>query len=201
MSIPATRLHELAEYLASEEASETRHEFYRGRVYAMAGASPDHVSIATYLAAALVSRLRGSDCRVFSTDLRVRTGPDGLYCYPDVGVVCCEPVYADDAPSTLTNPRVLIEVLSNSTAAYDSTTKYAFYTAIPSLAEYLLVAQDRAVVKQHVRQADGSWKVAVYVGLGAGVEFTSLGVTVPMSEIYEAVTLPTDYPQPAGDAG
>jgi len=141
------------EYLALERVATHKSEYYRGEIFAMAGASILHNLIVGNLIACLHNALSGSGCRVYPRDLRVAT-PDGLYTYPDVTVMCGEHTFDDHGRDTLTNPQILIEVLSESTEAYDRGKKFELYRSLPSLRNYILVEQTSALVYCYHRQND-----------------------------------------------
>src|SRR5947208_1446546 len=187
-AVPKTKLTP-AEYLAIERKAAFKSEFYRGEMFAMAGASEEHCLIKDNLAAEVRSQLRGK-CRVVTSDLRVKVDATGLYTYPDVVIYCDKPQFEDDVLDTLLNPRAVVEVLSDSTEKYDRGTKFRHYRQIPSLQEYVLVAQDRPLVERYVRQADGSWLLTVFEGPSSTFTFTSIPVRIPFSEIYNGVKFP-----------
>lgn len=191
---PKTRL-TVAEYLAIERQAEFKSEFYDGELFAMAGASFEHNAINDNLVGELHGRLKGGPCRTYSRDLRVRVERTGLYCYPDLVIVCGEPQFAEEDKDTLTNPRVVFEVLSASTERYDRRTKYRHYQQLPSVQEYVLVAQDEALCEQFVRQADGSWTHVLSVGLDATLNLSSVPVSVPLADVYAGVTFPPAPPR------
>jgi Uma2 family endonuclease len=172
------------EYLAFERASAARHEFLDGRVYAMAGASLKHGDIIQNTSSNLFIKLRGGPCRAVTNELRVRVDATGLHTYPDIVVLCGEPQLTDDHLDTLTNPTVLVEVLSPSTEAYDRGAKWRHYQQIASLREYVLIAQDAPAVEHFIRQDDGSWRYEATIGLEAAVEFPTLGCALTLTEIY-----------------
>jgi Uma2 family endonuclease len=180
------------EYLRMEEAAETKHEFWNGQIIDMAGATVDHVTVATNFIIELGNRLKGKPCKAYNSDLRVRVKESGNYCYPDVTVVCGPVEYArPDRRTTITNPQVLIEVASPSTEARDIGEKFDDYREITSLQEYFLVSQDRTRVQSFYRQSDGVWAFGPsYTGLNQVVKFRSLAVEIPMTEIYAGVELP-----------
>ena len=153
------------EYLALERQAETKSEYVDGGLYAMSGASPRHALITGNIVQALGSRLREKPCFVFPSDLRLHVSPTGLFTYPDVVVACGELKYRDDRRDTLLNPLVLFEVLSESTEAYDRGRKFEHYRSLASLAEYLLVAQDKPHVEQFVKQPSGRWLLGEMSGL------------------------------------
>lgn len=151
-----------AEYLATERASPDRHQYLDGQVFAMAGGSPRHALIAANVVRVLGNALLDGPCQVYTSDLRVKIEATGLYTYPDATVVCGPPELVADGGDTLLNPRVLVEVLSASTESYDRGKKFEHYRTLPSLAEYLLVAQSEVHVEHFERQADGSWRLREY---------------------------------------
>lgn len=179
-----------AEYLAIERKADFKSEFYRGEMFCMAGANRAHVVARDNLAGELHSVFKGSSCRAYSVDMRVKVQATGLYTYPDIAIVCGEPQFEDNVLDTLLNPRVLVEVLSPSTEAYDRGEKFTQYRQVPSLQEYVLVAQNRPLVERHVRQPDGSWLMTEFAGLEQVLEFTSVPARVPLAEIYRDVTFP-----------
>ena len=136
------------------------------------------------------ARLKGGDCRTLSRDQRVLVDRTGLYCYPDLVIVCGPPEYSADDPDTLVNPRVVVEVLSESTERYDRTTKFRNYQQLPSMTEYVLVSQDEPLCERYVRMPDGSWALVSFVGLEAALAFASVPVQVPLADIYAGTTFP-----------
>jgi Uma2 family endonuclease len=175
------------EYLAIERQAQTKSEYLNGETFAMSGASPRHALITGNIVQALGGRLRDRPCFVFPSDLRLHVSASGLFTYPDVVVACGELKYRDDRRDTLLNPLVLLEVLSESTEAYDRGRKFEHYRALPSLAEYLLVAQDKPHVEQFVKQPDGRWLLGELNRLEDVVILPSLGCPLPLAEIYAKV--------------
>jgi Uma2 family endonuclease len=178
------------EYLARERAADLRSEYFRGEMFAMAGARFEHTLIKDNIARESGIQLRGGPCRVVTSDLRVKVDATGLYTYPDVIVVCDEPQFEDDVRDTLLNPRVIGEVLSESTEKYDRGDKFAHYPKVPSIQEYVLVSQNRPLVERFVRQADGNWQYTSFDGLAETFAFASVPVKIPLAEIYRGVTFP-----------
>lgn len=195
MSTASKRLLNPAEYLEQERAAPFRSEYFRGEVFAMAGASFEHTLVKDNFAGETRNSLRDGPCRVLTSDMRVHIPATGLYTYPDIAIVCDEPKFADDVFDTLLNPLVLIEVLSDSTEKYDRGTKFAHYRQIESLKEYVLVSQDHPIVERFVRDEKGTWSLTDARGLDAVFEFESVPVRVPLSEIYRGVTFPEISPQ------
>jgi Uma2 family endonuclease len=175
------------EYLEFERQAERKHEYLNGEVFAMAGASRRHVLIVTNLVRELGQHLRPRPCEVYSTDLRLRVTPTGLFTYPDVIVVCGEPRFAPEDPDTLLNPLLIVEVLSESTKNYDRGEKFRHYRALESLQEYLLVAQETVHVEHYVRQEDGSWRLTETEDPAAAIQLASIGCLLPVATIYEKV--------------
>jgi len=173
-----------AEFVALEAAGDQRHEFLDGQVFAMAGGSPEHGGLAAAFIGELRSALRGKPCRVFSSDVRVRVEETGLSTYPDASVVCGQlETHAADKDA-IVNPVLLIEVLSDSTEAYDRGAKAAHYRRIPSLREYVLVAQNEQRIEIYRRNEQGRFEL-FESGPGQLVELGSIGVTFETGAIYE----------------
>jgi Uma2 family endonuclease len=178
-----------AEYLEFERASETKHEFFKGEIFAMAGASEEHDSIAMNIAASLLPQVRKNGCKVHSSDMRLKVLATGLYTYPDISVYCGELKFTGDKPDTLTNPTVIIEILSPSTELHDRNTKMRHYQQIPSLKEYILVSQDKPRIERFVRQeGKKTWLYLDVEGLDESIEFPSVNALLKLAEVYEQVS-------------
>ena len=172
------------EYLQLERASERKHEFRGGEIFVMAGGSLNHSLLAANWIFELGSNLRGRDCRVFTSDLRVRTPLTGSFLYPDISVVCGEPHLYERSDDILTNPEVIIEILSPATANYDRGRKFELYREIPALAEYILVHVDSPHVEQYTCQPDESWLLRDVHGLENSIEITSIGCVIRLIDVY-----------------
>ena len=184
------------EYLAAERRSEIKHEYDRGFIIAMAGASRWHNRIVLNAGAEIRAHLKGRPCEAFVSDMRILVADTGLYTYPDLVIACGEPRFLDAETDTLINPVAIVEVLSPSTEAYDRGKKFAHYRRIPSLVEFVLVAQDRPLIERFTRRGD-EWALATFEGLDATLALESAGVRVPLREIYDRV----DFAAAEGDAG
>ena len=185
MKWDSQRRYSLDEYFAVEETSQVKNEYYDGEIFAMAGASLQHNRIAANLLSLIRPAVASRGCEAFGSDLRVQT-PGGLFTYPDVSVVCGEPLLVQGRPDTLTNPLLLIEVLSDATREYDRGQKFALYKEIPSLREYMLVEQNGVLVEAF--QVSGSkWEPHVYDSLDATLPAESIGITIPLREVYRLV--------------
>lgn len=180
------------EYLALERGCRERHEYFAGEVFAMGGASERHNLIVTNTVRELSLQLKGRPCRTYANDMRVKVSSTGLYTYPDVVVVCGQPRFDDQQRDTLLNPSVLIEVLSKSTEAYDRGEKSGNYRQLESLAEYLLISQDKRHVEHYVRQADHQWLLSETDSLDGKVPLSAIGCELALAEIYDKVDL--SYP-------
>lgn len=176
------------EYLAQERAGDTKHEYHRGTIVAMVGASREHNLIVTDTSRCLSTQLRKRPCELYAADMRLRIAALGKYFYPDITVVCGEPRFADDYVDNLLNPTVVIEVLSPSTEAHDRGEKFESYRTVESLREYLLIAQDRYHLDHFVRQDDRSWLLNDASGLESVIHLPSIGCELPLAEVYEKVT-------------
>ncbi|HEX3559637.1 MAG TPA: Uma2 family endonuclease [Pyrinomonadaceae bacterium] len=175
------------EYLAAERLSESRSEYLDGVVYAMTGASVNHIQIAGNLTIELGTQLRARACRVLPLDLKVQLPDSRKFFYPDVTVVCGELQFHDKRRDIILNPLLVIEVLSDSTEAFDRGAKFQAYQTLDSLKEYILVAQDRPVVEQYVRQADGKWIYTAAVGLESSLTLPSVECSLNLSAVYDKV--------------
>jgi Uma2 family endonuclease len=172
------------DYLALEEKSlDVKHEFIAGEIHAMSGGTPAHSALAATLIAILVNHLRGRPCTVFTSDLRIRAVATGMAAYPDVSVVCGNPEMDPEDLHALTNPILLVEVLSDSTEARDRGVKAAHYRHIPSLREYVLVSQTEPHVEVHRLNEAGRWELYEY-RRGEVVELASIGCTVAIDALY-----------------
>jgi len=173
------------EYLELEREAEFKSEYIDGYFVAMVGASEPHNLIVTNTVAALHAQLRGRDCRVYSNDMRVDLREQKLFAYPDVVVIFGEPQLSGDRRDNLRNPVVIIEVLSESTESYDRGIKFIKYRRIESLKEYVLVAQDVALIEHYVRQENDDWLMSETSGVDASVRLGSIECDLRLSEVYD----------------
>jgi len=175
------------EYLERERKAEFRSEYFRGRVTPMAGGTYEHSIIIGNLIRELSQGLRKMACTVSSSDVRLSIPSSRLYTYPDVMVVCGDPAFVDNRRDTVSNPVLVIEVLSESTKDYDRGEKFRSYRTIPPLIEYLTVAQDKMNVEQYVRQSDDRWLLTDYSEAASRIQLASFGLELQLSDIYEKV--------------
>ena len=181
------------DYLAWEEHRPEKHEYLAGEIFAMVGATDAHVTISLNLATLLRSHLRGSPCRVYMLDMKLRVETADAFFYPDLMVTCS---LEDRAlPHFKRQPTLLVEVLSKSTAAFDRGRKFEIYRQLPSLREYVLIEQDRMSVDCFRRDERSQWVLRAY-GPGDRVELSSLEFSTPTEALYEDVALPENPDEP-----
>ena len=181
------------DYLAWEEDSPEKHEFLAGEIFAMGGATDAHVTITGNLFTLLRTHLRGSPCRVYILDMKLRVETADAFFYPGLMVTCS----AEDRalPRFKSQPTVLVEVLSKSTAAFDRGRKFEIYRQLSSLREYVLIEQERMSVECFRRDAQDRWVLQAY-GPGDRVELSSVGFSTALETLYEDVVLPENPDEP-----
>lgn len=175
------------EYLSVERKSEIKHEYFGGEMFAMVGASRRHNLIAANVIRILGNQLLDRPCNVYPSDMRVKASATGKYTYPDVVVACEEEKFDDAEKDTLLNPVIVIEILSESTEAYDRGKKFEHYQSIESLTEYLLVAQEPFRVEQYVRQSNSEWRYSEYHDAGDVVRISVIGCELVLKDVYAKV--------------
>ena len=186
------RFYSEEEYLARERDAATKSEYFSGRIYAMAGASPTHNTITLNVGSELRAQLKGRPCRAFTSEQRVKVEATGLNTYPDVVVVCGEPRFQR---MTLLNPTVLVEVLSESTRTYDRADKFAHYQQIPTMSDYILIAQREVRVDHFVRGENNEWLQATATQLESVLRLDSIDCSLALAEVYDKV----DFSEEAGE--
>jgi Uma2 family endonuclease len=172
------------EYLEIERAAEFRSEYLNGEMFAMSGATTEHNTIINNIGRELHPQIKGG-CRYFTTDLRLLVPATGLYTYPDLMVICEAVEYEGDRRDIVRNPRLIVEVLSKSTANYDRGMKFVHYRSITTLSDYLVVAQDSVLVEHYRRQADNSWLLREYTSLEDAIPIVSIGANISLAAVYE----------------
>ena len=199
MSLPAPQpFFDAQAYLAWEAEQSTKHEYHDGEVFAMAGATDAHVTVAGNVYMALRNHLRGSPCSVFISDMKLRVEEDNAFFYPDVFVTCAD---SDRGQSHSKNaPVLVVEVLSPATSAYDRGAKFAAYRKLPTLREYALIDPERLSLDLFRRDGDSKRWVLHPIEAGGQVEWASVGLQVPLEALYEDVPMTTGpQPHPAPD--
>ena len=175
------------QYLEIERKAEFKSEYYRGEMFAMAGARQAHNLINTNAASELREKLRRTPCQVYLNDMRVYIPAAAFYTYPDIAVVCDRPQFADNEFDTLLNPVVLGEVLSPSTADYDRGAKFRHYWTIPSFREYLLLASDQMYAELFTRQSGDQWLLTPASRPEDNIVFSSIPCQLVLKDLYEKV--------------
>ena len=186
MGQPAAKRMTVHDYVALEAASPDRHEFLAGEVWAMSGGTDAHDALSTAIASEFRAALRGGECSARGSNLRVKSGVTGLYTYADALVVC-GPRFEDEKRTTLLNPRVIVEVLSESTEAYDRGEKFAHYRTMESVADYVLVSTTAPLVEVYSREGE-SWMLRVHRG-GGSLHVPSIDVRLSIAALYEGIVL------------
>ena len=202
MSEPARshRYMTVQEYLAYEVDSHEKHEYRDGLVVAMAGVTENHDFVSSNLNRSLGNRLLDGRCRVHTSDLKVQVDPNGRFVYPDATVVCGPSEFRADEQKrrTLVNPRIVFEVLSDSTRAYDLDEKLRHYREVPSVEEVVFLEQDRPELTGLHRQPDGTWSMQTWRGRDATARVRCLGLDLPLGELYLNVPVHDDAETPGG---
>jgi Uma2 family endonuclease len=176
------RRYTFREYLELEATSQLRHEFFDGAVYAMSGGSPDPSRLAANVISILTGQLAGKPCQAFTSDLRVRVQATGLATHPDVSVICGSLQLDPEDNNTVTNPLLIVEVLSPSTQRYDREEKAAHYRRIPSLESYVLISQDEQRLEVFSRNQDGSWTLRE--ARNGAVDLPAIGCALAVADVY-----------------
>lgn len=175
------------DYLEMERASQEKHEYYKGEIFAMSGASPQHNLISYNINRIVAPFVHGKGCKLFGSDFRVHIPDNTLYTYPDFSIVCGDyragVIYADN----LTTPSVLIEILSKSTQDYDRGTKFSLYRGITTLKEYILIDSTRIIIEHFEKQADNSWRFTEFKQLSDSFVIATIGLSLSLRDVYEDV--------------
>lgn len=194
-AMPKKKLTE-AEYLAIERNAEFKSEFYRGEMFAMAGASRQHNELKENLVAEIGGQLKGGPSRTFSSQMRVKVEGIGFYTYPDIVIVSDnQELEHIDGVDTLLNPQVVIEILSEATESYDRGAKFAQFQKLTSVREYVLVSQESVRVERFVRQPDETWVLTTFDNPDGEFSLATVPVRVPLADVYRGVELPETPPR------
>ena len=188
MAVPAKKKSiSISEYFEMEEKSDIRHEYYKGEIFAFAGASINHGRIIGNINSKFLQKLANKNCESFSSDLKVRIEEVDLFTYPDILVICDKPEFYKDRDDTVLNPVLIIEVLSGSTKNYDRGEKFEFYRTVKSLQDYILVDQRRVHVEHFVRSAENKWVLTETSDINSSLEISNLKLEISLEEIYDRV--------------
>lgn len=177
------------EYLERERAAADKHEYYDGEIYAMSGASANHNVVYANTFGEIFYRLKGKDCRPFGSDLRIHIPKNTLYTYPDISIICGELKLTDDKFDTVTNPTVIIEILSQSTRNYDRIEKFSLYRDIETLQEYILMDSQKIHIEKYIRNADNTWQLTDYNSIQDTLRISTVNISLPMEDIYQGLSI------------
>ena len=172
------------EYLSAERAASQKYEYYNGEVFAMSGASLKHNVIFRNTYIKLGLKLQGKSCQPFGSDLRIHIPKNTLYTYPDITIICGEPETTDDTTDTISNPTVIIEILSKSKRDYDKGSKFTLYRDIPTLKDYILIDSESVRVEKYSRNVDNSWLLNEYKTEKDSLLIESIQESLSLSDIY-----------------
>jgi Uma2 family endonuclease len=186
VQVDTTRFTTPEDYLAAEETAEYKSEYYDGEVFAMVGASSAHAIISVNLSGVMYSQLKGKPCRAYSSDMQVMVSETRFF-YPDLSVVCGEPQFRNDKQRSLLNPKVVFEILSDSTERFDRGRKFEGYAGLASLTDYVLVAQDQPRLEHFSRRPDGDWLLHIADGHSSMLDIASIGCRLALADLYDRV--------------
>ncbi|PZO44618.1 MAG: hypothetical protein DCF19_02420 [Pseudanabaena frigida] len=187
MVLAATKRYTTSEYLALEEKAEFKSEFINGEIIQMAGASANHNILTGKFHALLLLALEDLEYSVFMSDMRLWMPEYNRYTYPDVIVVAGEPVFVDQSEMEVTNPYLIVEILSSSTQAYDHDSKFRQYRSIPSFQEYVLVYQNGYEVDHYVKESEDRWVLMTHKGKDAVIKLASMQLDISLRDLYKRV--------------
>jgi Uma2 family endonuclease len=179
----------IEEYLQMERASDVKHEYYQGEIFAMAGASNRHITISSSLMGELYARLKTSPCFPYGSDMRMHIPENTLFTYPDISIICGEIITFDKDKDTALQPTILIEILSKSTRNYDRGGKFKLYRDIPTLKEYMLVDSENIGVEIFRINEHNHWELEEYKSLKEIVTLPAINVSISMEDIYARTML------------
>jgi Uma2 family endonuclease len=180
---------DVEEYLVFERESQKKHEFYKGEVFAMAGASPRHVVISSNLIGNIYSALKGNPCQPFGSDMRVHIPGNSLFTYPDLSIFCGDVVTADEEKDSAINPTVIIEILSSSTKSYDRGDKFKLYREISTLREYILVDSESISVEAFRINSSGHWELEECKSVDQNLLISAVNISISLRDVYDRTKL------------
>jgi Uma2 family endonuclease len=184
----------LEEYLHFERSSPDKHEYYKGEIFAMAGAGPRHNIISVNLLAAIANRLKGKLCRPYGSDMRIHIPENTLFTYPDISIICGDIITSPEDEETATLPIVIIEILSHSTKQYDRGDKFKLYRDIPTLKEYILVDAESVNIEAFSINERSHWELQEYKNLNGELSISPVDIIISLADIYEGTGLADTIP-------
>lgn len=189
MGLPESIYISEKDYLDAERLALDKHEYYKGEIFAMSGASISHNKISINCTVDIANKLKGKNCQPYGSDLRIHIPKNTLYTYPDISIICGEIKTLDDKFDTVTNPSVIIEILSVSTRNYDKGDKFTLYREIDSLQEYILIDSERIMVEKFIRNPDNSWQLTEYKTIEQSFSITTVNIEMQLRVIYEGLAI------------
>lgn len=187
MTQATKKLYTPEEYFRLEEKALDKSEYFQGEILEMAGTSVNHNRVVVNVLVLLNMGLKGTDFEVFGSDLRIHVKENGFYTYPDLSVICGELEFAEGRNDTITNPLVLVEVLSEATEVYDRTVKFGLYRGIPTFKDYILISSSKVYIEYFHRDENQKWNIKFYDSLEQSVKFEAIEFELPLAEIYRRV--------------
>lgn len=186
IAVPKSSFSSFQDFLEWEQQQDERYEFAEGQVFAMSGETYNHSVIAQSIGTALMNGIKtaGKNCSVANSDLKIYIEAFESSCYPDVMVICGSPEFYKKKPSVITNPLLIVEVLSSATASYDRGTKFMKYRSPSSFKEYLLVSQDEVRIESWTKKEENLWQISNASGLNSKIHLFSLGIDLPLEDVY-----------------
>ncbi len=182
------RHYTIEEYLEMEKASTVKHEYFQGEIFAMSGAAFNHNLIFSNVFGLLFSKLKGSKCIPFGSDMRMNIPENTLFTYPDISIYCDEIKHLTEDKDTILQPTIIIEILSPSTKNYDRGKKFKLYKDIPSLKEYIMIDSDSVLVEAYYISDEQNWILNKYEELSDRLRLASMGFDLALSDIYSHVS-------------
>ncbi len=191
MTITASQIFTIEEYLELEAHSLSKHEYHNGKIIEMAGGTTTHNQLALIVGAEILMAVRNQDkiFQVYNSDMKIWVEVINRFLYPDAVAVALKPEYYNNRRDIITNPLLIVEVTSSSTQGYDTNSKFSYYRSIPSFSEYLLVSQEQHHVSRFFREAPDLWRTSDYYNLEDMIPLQSMGLEIPMMGIYKGVDL------------
>lgn len=187
MSEASKPFYTIKEYLAHEEKANRKSEYYNGEIFLMAGSSHSHNLITSNINGELTQSFKQRNCWNYATEMKLFVESYDFYTYPDIMALCGEPDFVAGRDDVITNPSIIMEVLSKSTRSYDMTTKFQFYQALATLQHYVLVKQREVKVIHYQKQVDNVWLMQTLTNLSDVLALSAIDVTITLSDIYNKV--------------
>jgi Uma2 family endonuclease len=175
-------------YLEQERIATEKHEYYKGEIFAMSGASKENNEIYSNVFTDIGHKLKGKGCKPYGSDFRLHIPKNTLYTYPDIIIICGKPILTDEKFDTVTNPSVIIELLSKATRNYDKGEKFTLYRDIDSLREYILIDTEKTYVEKHIRNDNNSWQLTDYRSQGDSFTIDTVQISLLLKDIYDGVS-------------